>query len=277
MSSQARAAGSAVFEVVWPLGRFTKPVEMATALPDLNGATICELWDEVFRGDQIYSVLNQELRKRYGATAQSKHTSTLRNHSRGPRAIVFRGTLHEVQEYFHQNLWSDGLPIIPPTLEDVEAFLKFTDRPPGEVLGICLPEYREATIWNIAVNGVMAGCRPEYMPLLIATVEAITDPFFHLEDGGATPGWEPLIIVNGPIVKDLDFNSGSGVMSVGRQANTSIGRFLRLYMRNVAGQRIPPGDTDKARIGYTFNVAMAENEDAVNEIGWALFSADRGF
>lgn len=194
-----------------------------------------------------------------------------------PRDIVYKGDLRQVNEYFYQNLWSDGLPIIPPTLDEVERFLKFTDRSPDEVIGILPPENREATIWNIAVNGVMAGCRPEYMPILIAIVEAISDPAFRIQDGGTTPGWEPLIVLNGPIIKELDFNYGQGVMRIGRQANTSVGRFLRLYMRNIAGLRIPPGLTDKGSIAQNFNVVLAENEDAVKEIGWQPFSVDRGF
>lgn len=194
-----------------------------------------------------------------------------------PKDIVFRGTLGEVQDSFHKNLWTDGLPVIPPTIREIERFLQFTDRSPDEVIGVLLPENRQATIWNVAVNGVMAGCRPEYMPILIAVVEAIAEPEFRIEDAGSTPGWEPLVILNGPIIKELDFNFGSGVMRVGRQANTSVGRFLRLYMRNVAGLRIPPGDTDKGSIGFTFNVALAENEDAVMELGWQPFSVDRGF
>lgn len=195
----------------------------------------------------------------------------------GPRDIVFRGDLGAVQEHFYEKLWSDGLPIIPPTIEEVERFLRFNDRSPDEVIGILPPERREATVWNVAVNGVMAGCRPEYMPILLAVVEAIVEPEFRMEDGGSTPGWEPLIIVNGPIIKELDFNYGSGVMRVGRQANSSIGRFLRLYMRNIAGLRIAPGGTDKGSIAYTFNVALVENEDAVSEVGWQPFSADQGF
>ena len=195
----------------------------------------------------------------------------------GMRDIVYKGDLRQVNEYFYRNLWSDGLPIIPPTLEEVERFLKFTARPPEELIGVLLPENREATIWNIAVNGVMAGCRPEYMPILIAIVQAISDPAFRIQDAGTTPGWEPLIVLNGPIIKELDFNYGQGVMRVGRQANTSIGRFLRLYMRNVPGFRIPPGLTDKGSIGQTFNVVLAENEDAVKEIGWQPFSVERGF
>jgi hypothetical protein len=138
------------------------------------------------------------------------------------------------------------------------------------------PENRHATVWNVAVNGVMAGCRPEYMPLLIAIVEAILDPEFRLRNAGATPGWEPLVIVNGPMVKALDFNVGAGAMRSGRRANTSIGRFLKLYMRNVGGMRIPPGEGDKGTIGANFNVALAEDEETVARLGWRTFAECRG-
>ncbi len=226
--------------------------------------------------EKVVNHLLPEILKGWGERSQVAETP---EPAPEPQAsdIVYRGTLQEVQDHFDNQLWTDGLPVIPPTVQAVEAFLEFSDRSPGEVLGICLPEYREATIWNIAVNGVMAGCRPEYMPVLIAVVEAVLDPDFWLEDAGATPGWEPLIILNGPVIRDLDFNHAAGVMRVGRRANTSIGRFLRLYMRNVAGQRIPPGATDKGSIGFTFNVVLPENEDAVTEMGWPPFSVDRGF
>ncbi|MBI2909314.1 MAG: hypothetical protein HYX92_16845 [Chloroflexi bacterium] len=191
--------------------------------------------------------------------------------------IVFKGTLDEVEEFFYRKMWLEGLPVIPPTLDRVEKFLRFTDRDPDEVLEVLLPENRQATVWNVAVNGVMAGCRPEYMPVLIAVVECISDPEWRIEDAGSTPGWEPLIILNGPIIKELDFNCGASVMRVGRKANTSVGRFLRLYMRNVSGLRILPGLTDKGSIAQSFNVVLAENEDAVREIGWQPFSVDRGF
>ncbi|MBI3068297.1 MAG: hypothetical protein HYY79_05310, partial [Betaproteobacteria bacterium] len=194
-----------------------------------------------------------------------------------PGQVVFGGTLREVQEHFHRKLWSDGLPVIPPTREEVEAFLKFTDRDPGEVIRVVPQEGREASILSIAVNGVMAGCRPEYMPLLVAVVEAMCEPDFRIEDAGSTPGWEPLVIVNGPLIKELGFNYGQGVMRVGRQANTSIGRFVRLYLRNICGYRIPPGAGDKGSIGFTFNVALAEDEDYAREIGWPTFAMERGF
>ena len=192
-------------------------------------------------------------------------------------SIVFTGTLDEIEEHFYRQLWTDGLPIIPPTRERAEAFLRFTDRDPDEAIRVLPQESREATIRSIAVNGVMAGCRPEYMPVLIAIVEAMSDPAFHIEHTGSTPGWEPLVIVNGPLIKALDFNYGQGVMRVGRQANTSIGRFVRLYLRNICGYRIPPGAGDKGSIGYTFNVALAEDEDTAREIGWPTYGMDQGF
>ncbi|MBI2910381.1 MAG: hypothetical protein HYX92_22275 [Chloroflexi bacterium] len=195
----------------------------------------------------------------------------------GPRDIIFAGSLDEVEEYFTQRLWTDGLPVIPPTIERVEKFLKFTDRDPNEVIGVLGPENRESTVWNVAVNGVMAGCRPEYMPVLLGIADAIADPECCIHETGGTPGPEPMVMLNGPIIKELDFNSGQGVMKVGRQANTSVARFLRLYMRNIPGLRIPPGTFDKGTIGYTFNMVLAENEDAVAEVGWQPFSVDQGF
>jgi hypothetical protein len=194
-----------------------------------------------------------------------------------PRDIVFRGTLDEVYEHFQKSFWADGMPVIPPTLDRVERFLKFTDRAPDEVLGPCPPANRLATVWNVAVNGVMAGCRPEYMPVLLAVIEAIIDPVYKIEDAGSTPGWESLIVINGPIAQQLGFNSGQGVMRTGIQANTSVGRFLRMLLRNVAGFHHAPEGADKGSIGQSFLVAAAENEEAVAEIGWQPYSVDRGF
>ena len=193
------------------------------------------------------------------------------------RAIVFRGSLEEVNDYFQRRLWSDGLPIIPPTLAKVDRFLQFTDRDPNEVIGRVPVANRLATVWNIAVNGVMSGCRPEYLPVLLAAVEAITDPAYKIEDAGSTPGWESLIVVSGPIAKELGFHSGQGVMRPGFQANTSVGRFLRLFLRNMGGFHHAPEGADKGSIGQSFLVAAAENEDAVAAIGWQPYSVDRGF
>ncbi|MDR2908779.1 MAG: hypothetical protein LBU86_02705 [Oscillospiraceae bacterium] len=193
------------------------------------------------------------------------------------RDVIFRGDLDAVNDYFYERLWTDGLPIVPPTAEKIEAFLKFTERSPDEIISLLPHEQREATVWNVAVNGVMAGCRPEYMPVLLGIADAISDPVFQTRDVGSTPGWEPLVIVTGPITKELDFNCGQGILRFGRRANTSIGRFLKLFLRNVAGFRLPPGVGDKGSIGQSMNVAIAENEDVVQEIGWTPFSVDHGF
>ena len=193
----------------------------------------------------------------------------------GAREIVFRGTFEEVNAHFYERQWSDGLPIIPPTLEKIEAFLSYTDRDPDESLGILLPESRAATVWAVAVNGVMAGCRPEYMPILLALVEAMADPIYGVEHSGNTPGAETLIILNGPIIKALKFNYEQGVMRDGFMPNTTVGRFWRLALRNIAG--FLPHKTDKGTYGNTFRVVLAENEDALARIGWPPNSVDMGF
>jgi len=191
------------------------------------------------------------------------------------REIVFRGTFEEVNAHFYQREWSDGLPIVPPTLAKIDEFLSFTDRRPEESLGILLPENRAATIWATAVNGVMAGCRPEYMPILVALIEAMADPVYGVEHSGNTPGAETLIILNGPIIKELGFNCTQGVLRDGFMPNTSVGRFWRLALRNMAG--FLPHKTDKGTFGNTFRVVLAENEDALAKIGWPPHSVDVGF
>jgi hypothetical protein len=194
-----------------------------------------------------------------------------------PDRIVLTGGYDQILDGFTERNWTDGMPIVPPTPDRVAEFLRFTDRPHDEVLGLLLPASREATVWNVAVNGVLAGCRPEHLPILLAVVEAVADPVFRLEDAGSTPGWEPMVIVSGGIADRLGFNSGVGALRVGNRANTSIGRFLRLYMRNVAGLLPEPDETDKGAIGSTFNVALAESEQAVRDVGWQPHRVDRGF
>jgi hypothetical protein len=191
-----------------------------------------------------------------------------------PADIVFEGNLDEVNRFFYENDWSDGLPIVPPTSERVAEFLRWTDRAGETELGVLLPDQRRATVWNVAVNGVMAGCRPEYMPILVALVEAMADPRYGVEHSGNTPGAETLIILNGPLIKELGFNYEQGALRDGIQANTTIGRFWRLYLRNVAG--FLHHRTDKGTFGNTWRVVLAENEDALRRIGWTTIAEDQG-
>ncbi|GAA4871379.1 hypothetical protein PH190_23095 [Actinomycetospora straminea] len=195
----------------------------------------------------------------------------------GPTEIVARGDLDAITDVFETRGWTDGLPIVPPTPDRVAAFLDHTRRDPDEVLGVLAPELRRATVRSVAVGGVMAGCRPQDLPVLLAIVACVADPAFRVQDAGSTPGWEPLVVLSGPVVERLGFHSGTGALRVGRRANTAVGRFLRLYLRNVAGLRIPPGQTDQGAIASTWHVALAEDDAAVRDLGWPSFRVDRGF
>jgi hypothetical protein len=193
----------------------------------------------------------------------------------GARDIIFKGGFRAVNRFFYEHELSDGLPIVPPTRGEVESFLRFTDRDANEVLGTILPDNRAATIWSIAVNGVMAGCRPAYMPILVALIEAMCDPAYGVEHSGNTPGGDTLIILNGPIIKQLGFNYTQGALRDGFMPNTSVGRFWRLYLRNVAG--FLPHKNDKATYGNTWRVVLAENEDVLHRINWEPTSVEMGF
>ncbi len=191
------------------------------------------------------------------------------------KAIVARGDFFAVNDAFYASGYTDGLPIVPPTKSLIEAFLSFTDHDPDEVLGVMLPDKRAATVWSVAVNGVMAGCQPQYMPILVAIVQAMADPSYGVEHSGNTPGADTLIILNGPIIKELGFNDQQGALRDGFMPNTSIGRFFRLYLRNVAGFHLHK--TDKATFGNTWRVVLAENEEVLRDIDWPTIGMDMGF
>lgn len=193
----------------------------------------------------------------------------------GPEEIVFEGAFEEVNRLFYENRWSDGLPFVPPTREKIAEFLAFTRLAPGHVLGKAPPDNRAATVRSVAANGVMAGCRPEYMPILVALAEAMTDPDYGVEHSGNTPGSETLITLNGPIIGQLGFNCEQGALRDGFMANTTVGRFWRLYLRNVAG--FLPHRTDKGTYGNTWRVVLAENEEVLARIGWEPLASDFGF
>ena len=220
------------------------------------------------RANRLVDEVINKLTKHEGGGGKVPEKST----GSANREIIFSGVLDQVNEFFYQKRWTDGLPIVPPTIEAVEAMLNFTDRSPDEVIGVLRPGSCEATVWGVAVNGVMAGCRPEYMPILIAITEAISDPKFGLQHAGSTVGWTPLIILNGPIIKELDFNYGQGVFRPERRANITVSRFLRLCMVNIAQFRL--GETDMATFGRNYLPVLAEAED---ESPWPPFSVDRGF
>ncbi len=176
---------------------------------------------------------------------------------------------------FYQRGWTDGLPIIPPTDARVAAMLKGTDRAPNEVVAALDPMGGQATVEKIAINAVMAGCSPEYMPILIAATEAIADPGFDLWGVGTTTNPDAtMLIINGPIAKQLDINSGANALGRGWEANARIGRALHLIEQNVGGSW--PGVSDVSSLGMPgdFSMMLAENE-AANP--WQPLHVERGF
>jgi hypothetical protein len=182
---------------------------------------------------------------------------------RGPAAAVFTfsGAYEDVDALYQERGWTDGLPIVPPTEARVQAFLTRCPRDPREIVGVLPPRQGEATIEKIATNAVMAGCRPEYFPVVLAAVEALADPLFNLDSVQATTHpVAPLIVVNGPIARTLGIQAGYNAFGQGFRANVTIGRAVRLVLMNVGGGL--PGSGDRATQGSPAKLAycVAENE-----------------
>ena len=171
--------------------------------------------------------------------------------------------------------WGDGLPLVPPTPERVKAMLAGYDLPDDFPIATLPPLDGVATVGKIAVNAVMAGCEPRHMPLLVAAVEAVSQPEFDLRGVATTTNPDSvLVIVSGPIVKRLGINAGTNTFGRGNRANACIGRALHLIINNVGGSR--PGITDMSTLGQPGDFAMflAENADASP---WPPFHTEYGF
>ena len=171
--------------------------------------------------------------------------------------------------------WTDGLPVVPPTLERVEQFLDCAGRPPDEVLGSIPERRREVTVAKVAANAVMAGCLPEYMPVVLAAAEAMLDPAFNLVGPSSSLGGAGiLVIVNGPVVRELDINCRNNLFGPGNRANSTIGRAVRLILMNACAAI--PGLFDRSILGHPgkFSYCIAENEA---DSPWTPLHAERGF
>jgi hypothetical protein len=181
-----------------------------------------------------------------------------------------------INNLFIERGWSDGLPIIPPTEERIQRMLSFLgDKDPQEVVAVLPPRSGAATLEKIAINAVMAGCLPEYLPVIVAALKALSDDKFTLRGvQSTTHPCSPLIVVNGPIARKIGLNSKGNSFGPGVRANATIGRALRLILINVGGAI--PGQIDKSTQGqpsrYTY--CVAENEE---ENPWPPFHVERGF
>ena len=189
------------------------------------------------------------------------------------RRLTFSDT-DDIEVAYDQG-WSDGLPVVPPTPERVHRMLGGTTRPPGEVVGEVPPDYGQCTIEKIAVNAVLAGCLPEYLPVVIAAVEAALEEPFCMHGLLATTYFSgPMVVVNGPYSRAIGMNSQGNALGQGNRANATIGRALQLVIRNVGGGK--PGGVDRSALGNPGKYTFCFAEDELNSC-WDSLSVERGF
>ncbi|HOQ98058.1 MAG TPA: hypothetical protein PLJ35_04480 [Anaerolineae bacterium] len=203
-------------------------------------------------------------------SAEEKAPSQKEEHPR----IVFRGTLKEVNRFFYKRGWTDGLPVLPPTEEEVAEMLSGTDLPPDHVVGQLIPRLGKVTVERIAINAVMAGALPTHMPVLIAAAEILMDRRVYFGQFGVSTGsFAPMWLINGPIRNDLRINCKTGILSPGDIANSGIGRAISLIIKNIGGIR--KGVEDMGVMGNPGKIGMVvgENEE---ESPWDPLHVDHG-
>jgi hypothetical protein len=240
-------------------------VEEANITTDITDAQYMEICSDIF--DALVKPLNKE-----ESRTDPQVTSTL------PPRIAMSGTFEEVQDYFYKQQWTDGLPIVPPTEEKVKEMLKGTSHSPNEVVATQMaPETLEATVEKVAIVGVMAGCKPEYMPVLLAITEAWGgEGHEHGQTLRSDSGFQIMSTVNGPIRNEIGMNAGMGALSPGNQANATIGRFFNLSLYCLGGAR--KGINDLGSLGNTsrYSFCFAENEEKLPP-GWKPFHVQKGY
>lgn len=191
-----------------------------------------------------------------------------------PKYLV-EGTIQEVQRFFADHELTDGLPIIPPTEEAVDAMLKGTSHSRDELVGRIPPEYLNATVEKVAINGVMSGCLPEHMPILLTICEILADKQLDVNvSARSTTGFAYWGFVNGPVGKEIGMNASTNALGPGNSSNATIGRAIRMFINNLGGARV--GVNEMATMGnpLKYGFAFAENEE---ESPWTSYHVDKGF
>ena len=189
------------------------------------------------------------------------------------KRLEFDDAVGAIEHYFAAG-WTDGLPIVPPTASKVMEFLDSAGRAPSEIVGVEPTKGRVITAEKVAINAVMAGCLPEYLAVVLAAIEAMTEDRYGLHGPSvSTQGAAPLTVVSGPIARELGINSGVGVFGPGHRANATIGRAIRLVVSNVTGA--VAGELDKATLGHggKYSWCVAEAEDVSP---WEPLHVERG-
>lgn len=203
----------------------------------------------------------EELRRRHGSGLRSRR--------------VELATGEDPFEATFERGWSDGLPLVPPTEERVLAMLDGTSRAPEEVVCVMPPDLAECSVEKVAVNAVMAGCRPEYLPVVLAACAALATDRFNIHGVAATTQFVgPVLVVNGPIRSRIGMNSGMNVLGPGNRANSTIGRAVNLVVRNVGGAR--PGGIDRSTLGSPAKLSLCFPEDEEGS-PWESLAVERGF
>ncbi len=246
--------------VTWDLGDLSMEPDLEYAVNELIPGKVSEYMPQIIAA--LTSPLTPE---------EDKPQEQAEN----PPRIVYEGDIQEVNQFYYQKGWAYGMPVMPPTEEAVKEMMSGTDLPPDHVVAKIPPMMGRATVETIAVNAVMAGCLPTYMPVLIAAVEAMVDPRMWIEAYTCSAAsWAPLLIVNGPVRNDLDLNSGGSIMSPYYKANAAIAHAVGLIIMNIAGIRV--GIEDMGIFGHEgrFGMCFAENEE---ESPWEPMHVYYGF
>ena len=181
----------------------------------------------------------------------------------------------EAIEFYYTKGWTDGLPVIPPTEGSIQAMLDGAGLEPGDEITFIEQRQVSVTAEKVAINAVMAGCKPEYMPVIVAALEGIGDPRYSYHGPSTSTGGSAVfMLVNGPITRELGINRGDNLFGPGWRANATIGRAVRLVMRNVIGTM--PGQLDRSTLGHAgkYTYCIAENEEGSP---WPPVHVERGF
>ncbi len=259
-------------EAPWAISKVYDVESVPTAVVvDATGSIVgrTEGWDVESLTDLLPVELpNDEPRWKPGCGARASYTVGGESDSLGGS-----GDVTEALEDMFERGWTDGLPVVPPTAENVERMLG--ERNPADSLGPVPPGMGEATLERVASCAVLAGCRPEYFPVVLAAVRCVLDPAFNVHGQAVTtspPG--QIVIVNGPIRDELGLNSGMGALASGARANLTIGRAVRLVVHLTGGAS--PSSLDRAALGHPgkLSFCIAENEEASP---WEPLHVERGF
>ena len=193
----------------------------------------------------------------------TERTAGMKGEKSDIRDDVFHGTFDEVLAFFKEMNWSDGLPIVPPTFGKVNEYMKYSPRKWDETVAVLPPANRDVKAWHVAVNAVMAGCKPEYMPILIAMAKGMGVNRFY-RTLPSTHAWMPFCWLNGPVARQLGVDCGQG--QINEAANMAIGRFMNLAMMNLCGYYVK--QDRMGTFGYPMPWCLAEDEEACRRVGW---------